>query len=409
MIKKVLFISVLILLLFNVGFWIYLYRGSYTTKFDAKYWEERYNKSQWMLNPTCDTRDPHINPKTCTWDNEYYAITGRFLVLNPAEQISIGDDGLYTFAGYKYIHGQDPTLMNAEIPPFGKYLIGLSILVFKNQNFFGIISGLFVLVGFFLLNLAVFKNKLYALIPTTLFSIEPLFYTQLKSTHLDLLYLGLLLFSFVFILKKKYIWSGILLGLMAATKSPASSFILGFVSIGMYVLLARQIKQIKQFLLLFIPSSIFAFTLTYSRFFMLGNSPIEFLKVQKWIINFYADGTQSKIGNVFQMILIDKWYLWWEKKYGSIEEWRLTWPVLFVGYLFVIGKKAYQVVTTRKIAQEPIWLLLIWCTVYLVFLIFIPVWPRYLLLLLPFLYTIFAWLVVQSVPNLRPKTKSKKK
>lgn len=409
MIKKVLFISILMLLVFNIGFWIYLYRDSYNTQFDAKYWEERYNKSQWMLNPTCDTRDPHINPKTCTWDNEYYAITGRFIVLNPAEQISIGDDGLYTFAGYKYIHGQDPTLMNAEIPPFGKYLIGLSILVFKNQNYFGIITGVVVLIGLYFLNLAIFKNKLFALIPTTLFSLEPLFYTQLQSTYLDLLHLGLLLFSFVFVLKKKYIGAGIFLGLMAATKSPGTTFALGIVSMGAYVVISGKMDQIKKFALFFIPSSFIVFTLTYARFFLLGNSPVEFLKVQKWIINFYADGTQSKIGNVLQMIILDKWYLWWEKKYGSIDEWRITWPILFLGYLFAIGKKAYQVIKTKKVVQEPIWLVLIWCSCYLVFLIFIPVWPRYLLLLLPFLYTIFVWLIIQSVPILRPKTKIKKK
>jgi hypothetical protein len=142
---------------------------------------------------------------------------------------------------------------------------------------------------------------------------------------------------------------------------------------------------------------------------MLGHSPIAFLKVQKWIINFYADGTTSKIGNIFQMILLNKWYRWWGHSYGKIDEWRYTWPLLCIGFMVALIFKIKNFAKNHKMGQEPILLLLIWSVVYLLFLIFIPVWPRYLLLLLPFLYTICMWLFVELTPLSKVHSQKKKK
>src|SRR3990167_3285667 len=59
--------------------------------YDPVYWEKRYLESQWV---------------------------------NPMSKHPIGDHGLYTWAGWAYVHGENPILINGETPPLGKYFIG---------------------------------------------------------------------------------------------------------------------------------------------------------------------------------------------------------------------------------------------------------------------------------------------
>src|SRR6266403_1395413 len=144
--RKKLFLVLLILFFLHLSFRIFQYRGEYLSHYDASYWKDRYLHSQWVV---------------------------------PNSKQSIGDDGLYSYVGYEYITGRDPTTLNAELPPLGKYLIGLSILIFGNQNIFALLSGVMVLCSFYLLNKIIFKDRLLSLVPVFLFSLDPLFYTQL--------------------------------------------------------------------------------------------------------------------------------------------------------------------------------------------------------------------------------------
>lgn len=59
----------------------------------------------------------------------------------------IGDDGLYAFAGYYYLfQGGDVSAVNFEHPPLGKYLIGVSIFLFGNENVINIIYFALILI-----------------------------------------------------------------------------------------------------------------------------------------------------------------------------------------------------------------------------------------------------------------------
>lgn len=363
--KSKLFILLFLIFFLQLLFRIYQFRDNYLTRFDAQYWKTRYLHSQWVV---------------------------------PDSKESIGDDGLYAYVGWEYIHGRDPSLLNAEMPPFGKYMIGLSEIIFSNQNIFALLSGLLVLAGLYVLGKVIFKNTMLALIPVMLFSSDPLFFSQLRAPFLDSLYLGLLIFIFIFVLKEKFLPACIFLGLMAATKSSASIFLIVPAVIIAYLFYMKDYRQIKKFLL-FLPVSILVFLLTYARYFLLGHNLREFLGLQKWIITFYETGAKGTAGAAWQILLSGKWPTWW----GTVEqvnEWSLLWPLSLVAALFYI----YKVLPRRRLYKST--LLGFWIIVYLIFLTFVPVWPRYLLLVLPFMYILAVWVLSKTLPRLRQSSTS---
>lgn len=376
--KKKLLIIFIALVVLHILFRVYSYRSEYLTPYNAKYWENRYLRSQWVIPLDCS--DQKLISKDRQWCN-----------INKAtykQQILLGDDGLYIYAGWEYIHGRNPTSLNAETPPFGKYLIGLSIIL-GNQNIFALLSGLLVLISLFLLNKQVVKDNFLAFLPVALFSFEPLFYTQLRAPFLDLLYLGLLLLVFFFVLRRQYILSAIFFGLMVSTKSSATTFILVALTVFLYLYFSKQFSEIKKFFLS-LPITIAVFILTYMQLFLTGHSFRAFLGVQKWIINFYSTGATGSLIVPWQMLLTGKWSTWWGSTI-TVSEWHIGWSILFLSSFYFI----YRFFKNKKWGIEG--LFIIWIITYLIFLSNVPVWPRYLLLVLPFMYNLTVWGLLKDI------------
>lgn len=384
--KKRIFSILLVIFFGHLLFRIWLYKDNYVSTFDSVYWTNRYLHSQWVTPVGCST-NPHINPVTCVWDDSWYA---KHKDTYQPQQESIGDDGLYAYAGWEYVNGKDPTLLNAEMPPFGKYLIGVSILIFRNQNIFALLSGILALSALYLLSRHVIKNTLFALLPVLFFSIEPLFYTQLRAPFLDLFYLALLCFTFYFFLKRKFVFSFVALGLMMATKASIATMGLVMVTEGVYLLFNRDVSSLKRFIFLS-PITILVFLTTYVQYFLLGHTVRQFLGVQKWILTFYASGAKGNIIDIFQMIFVGKWFTWWEKTGAVVNEWQITWPLLFFSFILT------SILMLKKRKKDHSLLLHLWVVVYITFLMVVPVFPRYLLAALPFLYILFVKVVFQFI------------
>jgi predicted membrane-bound dolichyl-phosphate-mannose-protein mannosyltransferase len=385
--KRLLF-SILFLIL--VGSFLYRagqYIAVYSQKYNHSYWESRYFNSQWFAPTECGMYDPHINPETCAWDDAWYASEGKNKVTKKYEPI--GDDGLYAYAAFEYSQGRDPTTLNAEMPPLGKYILGASIVLFGNQNIFALVSGLLVLSMLYLLSRKVLHSSVLAFLPPILFSFEPLFYTQLRAPFLDLLYLFFGLSTFYFLLRKSYIHAMIFLGCMAATKASIATFLTVLITIVVYHFLARKRQELKQ-VLLYSPISFLTFLTSYVVYFFNGNSFLAFLKVQKWIINFYATGAKGSLTAVWQMLLTGEWMQWWGKT-ESVSEWSIMWPLFVI--LFVIS----LVLLFKKRNKDAILLPVVWVIMYLGFLMFVPIFPRYLLMVLPFIFIIGVWGVHELV------------
>lgn len=389
--KKKIFILLVVIFIAHLLFRIYEYREAYLTPFDAGYWTQKYENSQWSTKPACENLDPHVNPYTCVWDDQWYAENKLNPEANNLKRNVIGDDAVYAYAGWEYIHGHDPTTLNAELPPFGKYLIGLSELIFYNQNIFALLSGIFALLALYLLNTAIIRDKFYAFIPVFIFSFEPLVYTQFRTTLLDLLYLGLLCICLYFIIKKHFIRSAIFFGLLAATKSSASTFMIGIGVVAIYLLATKQYGALKRYFLS-LPIAGIVFLMSYTQYFLLGNSLIEFLGVQKWIINFYAIGAKGSLIAPLEIIFTGQYHNWWNEK-SIVQEWHLGWPLLFLSsFLALIFLK-------KRYMRSPVLLLALWVIVYFMFLSFVPVWSRYFLLILPFMYTLTVWGILTFAKN----------
>lgn len=353
--KRNIFILLLAILIISLSVRIFQYREEYLEPFDSKYWEMRYNQSQWVV---------------------------------PESKISIGDDGLYAYSGWEYIHGRDPSLLNAEVPPLGKYLIGLTEIVLRNQNLFGLLSGFFVLTSLFYLNKIIFKNNALAVLPVIILSFDPLFYGQLKAPYLDNLYLAFLIMVFIMFHKEKYIWANVFLGLMASTKASLPTLILVPAVLCSFLFYMRQGILIKKYLINY-SVAILIFLASYGYYFWLGSNLYDFLKLQKWILNFYDTGVNGSPQVVWQIIFTGYWDTWWGQRV-RVEEWSFLWPMGVFGLFFY----TYKVILKKKKYKSV--LQAFWILAYLGFLMAIPVWPRYLLLILPFTYILIVWIFTKS-------------
>lgn len=347
-----------ILFLCHFGFRLYSYKSEYLLKYNPSYWETRYNQSQWV---------------------------------DPVSTNPIGDDGLYAFAGWEYVNGRDPTTLNAEMPPLGKYFIGLSILLFGNQNIFAIFFAICVLVLFYVLNLIVLKDKILAFIPVFLFSLEPLFYTQLRAPFLDLTHLTFLLAAFILFFKNRFALSMIAIGLMMGVKASSATFGLVLATQGGFLFLQKKYADIKR-LILFAPIALLTFASIYLRFFLNGNNVWDFMGVQKWILTFYAIGAKGNAMTIWPLLISGTWNTWWNESI-HVAEWSFMWPILLVCFI------AFCIMQCKERRVHTISLFALWVSIYLVFLMIVPVWPRYLLLILPFMYTIAIWVIFKSMPN----------
>ncbi len=357
--KKILFILLFAVIFINLAFRITTYSKEYTTRFDSAYWKQRYLASQWVVS---------------------------------GSKNSIGDDGLYAYAGWEYIHGSDPTLLNAEIPPLAKYMIGLGEVIFQNQDILILLVGILGLFVFYKINTILFKNKVLAIIPVTIFSLEPIFFTQLRAPYLDGIYLLFLMLTILFTLKKKYILSALFLGCFASVKYPVGSLFLLFPMVFWVYLYDK--KNLKQFLVSLVIFPL-VFLASYSMYFVKGGNILGFLGVQKWIIHFYSTGAKAGVGIVFPLILFGKWFTWFNGL-QNVSEWNVLWAVSLIGVVFSFFALLFSYFTLKNkkkknTLNQPMIFMFFWVVSYLFFLTFTPVFPRYLLLLVPFMYNLTVW------------------
>jgi hypothetical protein len=345
----------LLVLFVHLGLILFTNRALFTQRFDEAYWKDKYEHSQWKL---------------------------------PLSQRTIGDDGLYLYEGYRLASGADPTLLNAEVPPLGKYLIGASVLIFHNGHMFGLLVYGAVLVVFFLLTRTLFSSTALATILTTLLALDPLLTSQATLTMLDSLQLLFLLLFFLLLAKRAHPMAlGALVGLFAETKFGILAPIL--LAIG-GLTLWKERKKIQPLFLFFL-AAVAAYIAPYLRFFTLGHTPLEWLQVQKWIVTFYVHSNLNPtIGSAAAALLWGQTQNIFSHVWEPILEWSPVWSIVTVAALgALLARRAPEAPLTRRT-----FLYLRACAL-LIFLFYlgIPFWTRYLLLLLPLLYIGFGALI----------------
>src|SRR3989344_1303240 len=309
----------------------------------------------------------------------------QYRLKNPTSIIA--DEIVFRYAAGAYMRGVDPILINSEHTPLGKYMIGASYVLFKTDTPLILLSGVAVLAAIWWLGRLVLGNTTQALVPVALFSVEPLFVNQFRFVPLlDIIQLPFILLSLVvFYLetKKKYFWATmILVGLVAATKSIVPAVLLSICFL-FYLLLARDYKRIKIFIVMS-PLSVGVFTLSYLRTFLNGYSLSDFVGFQKWIFLYQ----QSKLIlplSFWRLVMLNEWQTWWgDQSLQTSNDWTIVWPLLMIlPFVFVI-LSYFRKFTMPGLVR----LLLLWILVYEAFLSVGAVVTRFLLPLLPILYIV---------------------
>lgn len=271
--EKVIVWIILLVIVGNLGKYLVENYYSFTRKFDPYYYGQLYSRSQY--------------------------------VLGPLSQGGIGDDGLYAFAGYYYVsNGGDVSRVNFEHPPLGKYLIGFSIYLFRNENIISLIYYACLLLFMYQIGLRLLSNKLLSLISVLFFTIDPLFLDHLIRSQLDLPFTLFLTAGMYFFLtgNKKpcfFYLSNIFFGAAFSTRFfPFLIFIIIYLT---FLVIIYQRKYLSAYL-----KSVFLipiiYLITHTMFFIYHPSLMEFLRHKKWMLSWFK-GAPAIVGNIWRNII----------------------------------------------------------------------------------------------------------
>lgn len=305
----------------------------------------------------------------------------------------IPDEVIYAYNGPALIKGGSPILIVPDSPPLGKYFIGLSALIFNNENIVIIIFGFLTFLFLFLLGKQLFKNTLLALLPCVFLSFEKLIQNQFVYVPLlDMIQLPFLLSLFYFfnkgLLAEKnrqlfyFVLTSILLGCFISTKF----FVNGLPILASFYAVLLIHKKIKPTIILtmLLPLSLFVLMLSYSKVFLDGEGLRRFFGIQKWIFLYH----QSKLilpFSIWPLILFNQWYVWWgDKPILSDPQWQITWPIVFVISLLTV----FLYFLKKMPGKMDFEVLGLWVFFYLLFFSFGQITTRYLILYLPVLYLV---------------------
>lgn len=311
----------------------------------------------------------------------------------------IPDEAVNSYAGGAYVKGILPQLIAPDTPPLGRYVIGLSAIIFGNENVLvGSITTL-SLIFLFLLGNQVFKNSLISLIPVVLVSSERIFLNQFVYTPLlDGMQLCFLLATFFFFNKANYFLMALFLGLFISTKFYITGITIIFAVF--FVLIIH--KNIKDFLLALISSaiSILILLMTYIRSFWFGYNVKSFLGIQKYILLYHKSQLILPF-SIWPLLLLNKWHVWFgNKAVISDSQWQITWPIITIisaiTILFYIFKKIQ-----KNIHVE---ILMAWSVLYILFFSFGQISSRYLVIYIPVLYIISVYGLMELALGFRKKT-----
>lgn len=296
----------------------------------------------------------------------------------------LSDDEIYTATGYLYVTGKDPSEFNFEHPPFIKYLFGLSILLFNNPLIAQAILGLFLLIAMYLLGNKITGNPTVSFIATFLLILDPLFRDLVSKTLLDIGQTMLMLFYtyLVFFKKRNYILQGIILGLFAGTKFWVTPlFFIGIYFL--YFLIKKEVK-IKDWIFTFTIACI-TYSLLYIPTFIIkhGNFNLvwHILKTFKYLVD---HDVSSYFGASLVFLMSGFIKAWWgTKQWEFIKPWFIIWPI---GFLITTICSLKNIITKRKISLKYLFGFIPF--LYIIFLGVQAPFPRYVLIILPFIYLI---------------------
>lgn len=312
----------------------------------------------------------------------------------PDQRVFISDEDIYLATSYLFITGSDPSAFDSEVPPFGKYLLGLSILLFDNPYPAQIALGICLIILTFYLGVKVFNSSLIGFIASLLLVADPLFLDISSRVLLDLSQ-AVFMLAYIWAViynPKNFILQGVILGLFAGTKfwvTPLFFVIL----IAIYQIYHNKFNLKGFFSHLTV--SFIVYALLYSRSYLLTGGEFNLL----WhVLKTFKYRIQHNISSVpgasVFMFATGFYRSWWGN--GDVlrsSVWSFLWP---------LGLLVSVISSLKKIQAKKIDLGLVVSAVPLLYLMFLGVqapFSRYLLLVLPFAYLSLSQSFISYITN----------
>lgn len=383
--KKIIVFVTLIFFFINILLPVIKNWSRFSDKFNYKIYEKKYNLSQYII---------------------------------PQSKNPISDEELLSYAGYKYITGTNPILINSDHPPLGKYLIGLFTIVFSNNRVVSLLFGLGNIFLILIIILSLTKSITLSSLGLMMLSLDSMFIDQIiNSPMLDIIQVFFLLLYFYIFIKwlktKKISWViflGITLGCLSSIKLYFPSLVL-LLTTGLFLLLIhKKLKSVIFFIFCLFLTMALTYCLTYLKYFLEGNSLRSFLGVQKWVFLFWKNNaidTPKYYGSVIPLILFNQWKVWWgNKQYIQFINWRIFWPIFFIGgiytsiffiYRFIKKKLKFNKKNRNEIIFQMEVFLSLWTVLFTIYLCFLPISPRYLMMIFFPLYIIITLLAAEKL------------
>ena len=290
----------------------------------------------------------------------------------------IDDATVYRYASYRYIHGEDPTKINFEHPPFGKYIMGFSWLIFGNMTVINFLIYIACLLLFWCLTKLVLDNyyfRVLALFLLGTISLIP-YYVFQSMLDVQLLFFTLLFFSSIFLIKNhklSILTSGISLGAYSSVKYYFPTVFL-FLMILFFIFFKR--KKISSLLYIFIIAIVF-YLLTYIRYFFINPNPLDFIRFEWYRFRWWTGDRSMPKFLLLGTIFLGRFKAWWaENLYEISPNWSVMWPFSFIVWLF-------SLFSIRK-NKEFLYLFLFSLLLLLMYLFGAAANERYLIQLIPF-------------------------
>lgn len=365
-VREFLLFFALFLIFFNFILPIISQREKFAAFYDPLYWQKRYEQSQWAKGLEA--------------------------------KVAMGDPELYSYAGWRQVQGDDPANINAEQPPLGKYLIGLSILLFENQYWVSVIFGAVILWLVFLISRQFLPDNLWPILPVFIFSFEKLFQDDLTDSMLDLP-MTLFFLAAIYLLTKFWDKKGkkerifLILGVISLTAvSLTKMYLAGFfltavIAIYHLAFFQKNKRKVFHFFLFLIAFPIF-YSLTYVVYFLKGHNLADFKYLHFWIRHFARVQVPNyPKGEIFKILFLGRWQTWWgESAVVKVLQWRIFWPLALI-------LTVWAFFDWFKRREYGIGLLVFSSLAFIMMYFFGVPYPRYLLPILPGIYIVATYQV----------------
>ena len=225
----------------------------------------------------------------CFNPSQYQEVNGQLLKNNN----TVSDADLYAYAGWLYVRGEFEYFLNTTSgqrypslmylighPPLAIYLMGLSIIIFNNQNIMSLVFASLTLIITYIISRRVLGGTFFTLIPPFILCLDKMFRYFSTVSRLDIyltFFITLSVILYIYALKRPmfFLVFSLVLGLAVASKWSAAFLIPACI---IYLVVRRNWRGLK-LLLLSLPLALLSYILVFTVFFINGYTLQEFISL----------------------------------------------------------------------------------------------------------------------------------